>query len=83
MRLQDVYAIDAPVGALLYPSRLVRRSGRDGNYYLEDTMGFASDADIFPALTLPKSSSSFVQILTPSGVHMISKFSLVSCSRSR
>lgn len=83
MRLRDVYAGDVPVGVMLYPSRLVRTAGRNGNYYLEDTMSFAPNEDIFPALTLAPASSSFVKILSPSGVHLISRFSLVSHERSR
>jgi len=77
-RLKDAYAEEVPVGMLIYPSKLVRRVGRDGNYYLDDIKGFAPNRDIFPALSLPSNSSLVVKILTPSGVHTISNFSVVS-----
>lgn len=77
-RLKDAYAEEVPVGMLIYPSKLVRQGGRDGNYYLDDIKGFAPDRNIFPALALPSGSSSAVKVLTPSGVHTISKFSVVS-----
>lgn len=82
-RLKDAYAGDIPEGSLVYPSEVVRGGSSSGNYYLEDKLGFASEEEIFPAVVLPDSEKTFVRILTPSGVHVISKFSLVSYERSR
>ena len=83
MRLHDAYAGDVPTGSLIYPSRVVQRKGGQGNYYLEDMMGFVSDSDIFPAMVLPDMQTTYVKILTPTGVHMISRFSLISHQRKR
>lgn len=76
VNLKDEYVIDLPVGTLFLPSSAV--CSQNGNYYLEDVMGFLQDHDVFPALVLPESSSTFVKILTPTGIHTIGKFALVS-----
>jgi hypothetical protein len=46
-------------------------------------LSFIDDIDIFPAVVLSGCAETYTKILTPTGVHMISKFSLVSCERSR
>lgn len=76
--LRDAYAADVPVGSMMYPSSTVRKSSKEGNYYLEDLMSFAPDADIFPAVVVENSGKTFMQVLTPTGVHTMSKFSLIS-----
>ena len=77
-RLKDDYIHNIPVGSLLFPSRVVRLSGKNGNYYLEDIMAFVDDRDIFPAIILGGCHETFANVLTPTGVHTMSKFSLVS-----
>jgi len=78
-RLKDAYADEVPVGKLMYPSALVRRTRANGHYYLEDINGFTHDNNIFPALVLSKDTGNkCVKILTPSGVHTLSKFCVIS-----
>lgn len=80
--LRDAYAADVPVGSMMYPSSVVLKGSKGGNYYLEDLLSFAPDADIFPAVVVENSGKTFMQILTPTGVHAISKFSLISYEKS-
>jgi hypothetical protein len=82
MQLHDAYIVDIPVGSLMYPSTDARNSCKGGNYYLEDLMKFASDSDIFPALVIPGQYNTFVQVLTPTGIHTMSKFSMVAYEKS-
>ena len=79
--LSDELIIDIPAGSLLFPSSL--SEGRSGNYYLEDIMGFLNDDDVFPAVLLPNDCPTFARILTPTGVHVLARFALVSCVRSQ
>lgn len=83
LRFKDAYIGDIPMGTLVYPSTCVRASGKSGNYYLENLLSFVDDIDIFPAVILSGCTETYTKILTPTGVHMVSKFSLVSCERSR
>jgi len=78
MRLRDAYVADIPMGSLLYPSEHARDNCKGGNYYLEDLMKFVGDDDIFPAVVIPGQYDTFVKIITPTGIHMMSKFAMVS-----
>lgn len=77
-RLNDAYITNVPVGSLMYPSKVVRINSKNGNYYLEDAMGFVPDSEIFPAVLVESPVGTFVRVLTPSGIRIMSKFSLVS-----
>lgn len=77
-RLKDAYIADVPLGSLMYPSASARNNCAGGNYYLEDLMKFVSDSEIFPAVVIPGKYKTFVQVLTPTGIHTMSKFSMVS-----
>lgn len=76
--LKDAYLGDVPAGILVFPSNVVRSEGGSGNYYLEDLMNFAEDPDIFPAVVVSEGFGTFVKVITPSGVHMMSRHSVVS-----
>lgn len=78
LSLRDAYISDIPIGCLLYPSAGARNNCAGGNYYLEDLMRFVGDSEIFPAIVIPGRHKTFVQILTPTGIHTMSKFSMVS-----
>jgi hypothetical protein len=82
MQLRDAYIADIPMGSLMYPSAHARDSCKGGNYYLEDLMKFVDDSDIFPAIVIPGQYNTFVQILTPTGIHAMSKFSMVAYEKS-
>lgn len=77
-RLKDAYIADVPQGSLMYPSSSQKKNNRGGNYYVEDLMRFVSDEEIFPAIVIPGKYETFVQVLTPTGIHTMSKFSMVS-----
>jgi hypothetical protein len=81
-KLRDAYIADIPMGSLMYPSTDARNNCKGGNYYLEDLMKFVSDSDIFPALVIPGQYNTFVQVLTPTGIHTMSKFSMVAYEKS-
>lgn len=78
--LRDIFLDDVPHGALFYPSRGALRSGRDGNYFLEDENRFTPDRETFPAVALDTEggSSIYRRILTPRGIRTMSVRSLVS-----
>jgi len=82
MRFRDAYISDVPMGSLMYPSTDAQNSCKGGNYYLEDLMSFVSDSEIFPAIVIPGKYETFVQVLTPTGIHTMSKFSMVSYEKS-
>jgi len=83
--LKDIFLDDVPRGALFYPSREVLRSGRDGNYFLEDENRFTPDRETFPAVALDmeEGSSTSRRVLTPRGIRTMSVRSLVSTSSRR
>ena len=78
----DASVGDVPMGTLIYSSSDAMKTSRGGNYYLEDMLSFVPDHGIFPALILPSGVGTFVRILTPTGIHMISRYSLVSYVRT-
>jgi len=82
MHFRDAYIFDVPMGSLMYPSTDAQNSCKGGNYYLEDLMSFVSDSEIFPAIVIPGKYETFVQVLTPTGIHTMSKFSMVSYEKS-
>jgi hypothetical protein len=82
MKFRDAYIADIPTGSLMYPSSSARNACKGGNYYLEDLMSFVSDSEIFPAIVIPGKYETFVQVLTPTGIHTMSKFSMVSYEKS-
>lgn len=82
MKFRDAYIADIPAGSLLYPSTDAQNNCKGGNYYLEDLMRFVSDSEIFPAIVIPGKYKTFVQVITPTGIHTMSKFSMVSYEKS-
>ena len=80
--LLDAYIADIPMGSLMYPSADARNNCKGGNYYLEDLMRFVGDSEIFPAMVIPGKYETFVQVITPTGIHTMSKFSMVSYEKS-
>jgi hypothetical protein len=82
MKLRDAYITDIPMGSLIYPSADAHNNCKGGNYYLEDLMKFVGDSDVFPALVIPGQYNTFVQVLTPTGIHTMSKFSMVAYEKS-
>jgi hypothetical protein len=45
-------------------------------------MRFVGDSEIFPAVVIPGKYETFVQVLTPTGIHTMSKFSMVSYEKT-
>jgi len=80
--LRDTYIANIPMGSLMYPSSDARNNCKGGNYYLEDLMRFVGDSEIFPAMVIPGKYDTFVQVLTPTGIHTMSKFSMVSYEKT-
>lgn len=75
--LRDVSLRTVPVGSVVFPSSVARRDC-DSRYYLDDLMRFAPNCDVFPALVLPSATSTFVTLLTPTGIHELSRHAHVA-----
>lgn len=75
--LRDVYLRSVPVGSIVFPSTIAMADG-DSKYYLEDLMKFVPNDDVFPALVVSAQASTFVSLLTPTGIHKLSRHAFVA-----
>lgn len=80
-RLRDAYLHRSRVGSLVFPSSLARGRGR-GGYRCEDCKAEVADEDLFPALVVfNELNEGNVVLVTPSGVHSLSRYCLVGVEK--
>ena len=73
--LDNIYLENAEIGNLVCPSSSALRSVNGGNYLEKGLSRCTPDSELFPAIVLDPQKG---QVLSPSGIKYISKWSIVS-----